>query len=87
MDLLQEHIALAQKEDEWDKLLTTMHGLQKDNANGGRAWVTAPRNALKDVQQQLKADYEKTNVLAVKMFEIVEKEKALAREEDLEKGH
>lgn len=88
MYALQEHIGLAETEDEWDKLLVRMHGIQEDNSNGGdwwsnggNFWTTVPQDALHDVQQELKADYEKTNKLSVKMFEIVEKETALAKEE------
>jgi len=86
MDALQEHLGLAKTEDEWDKLLVKMHGIQEDNSNGGKRWITVPQNALHDVRQQLKANYEKTNKLTVEMFKIVEKETALAKQEELDRS-
>jgi len=95
MALLEEQIALAETEDEWDRLLTRMHGIQEDDGkldiqedDGklGRGWAKVPRYGLQDIQQKIKADDEKTNELAVKMFEIVEKEQTLVEEEELERG-
>ncbi|MCJ1248368.1 hypothetical protein MMC30_005585 [Trapelia coarctata] len=83
--LLEEQITLAETEDEWDKLLTRMHGIQDDGIFS-IGWVTVPRDALQDIHQKLKADYGKTKELAVKMFEIVEKEEALVKDEELERG-
>lgn len=86
MALLEEQIALAETEDEWDRLLTRMHGIQEDDGKLGRGWAKVPRYGLQDIQQKIKADDEKTNELAVKMFEIVEKEQTLVEEEELERG-
>ena len=90
MALLGEQIALAETEDEWDKLLTRMHGIQEDeiqedDGNFNRGWAAAPRYALHNTQQMLRADYKGTNKLTVEMFKIVEKEKALVEEAKLER--
>ena len=72
---------LAKREDQWDKILKEMHGI--DDENSKPIWATVPLDAQHEVRQQLRASYMKNTSVARRMYEIVEQEKALAEAEEV----
>ncbi|MCJ1399836.1 hypothetical protein MMC11_003039 [Xylographa trunciseda] len=71
-------IAMAQAEDEWDSILKHNCGIED---NPELSWTTVLVSASQQIRGKIHASHLKNTELGRKMYDIVEKEKALAKEE------
>ena len=83
MTKLQKLLDIGKWEDEWDR---TMADHFPEIPSDDESWVTAPKNALQDVHEYYERALVKRMDYAVKMTDILEKEKVLAREEAIRRG-
>ncbi len=80
---LKDQVQWAQGEDVWDFVLRKSFGLEQDQSE--EPWSYQPQLSHDQVQAHHMAAANKQVKIAAKMHAIVEKEKALAHEEKLEK--
>ena len=80
---LKEQVQWARGEDAWDLILQKSFGVEPDQSE--EPWSYQPRLSHDQVQARHMAAWSKQVDIAAKMHAIVEKEKALALEERLEK--
>ena len=80
---LKEQVQWAREEDAWDSALRKSAGLEKDPSE--ERWSYQPQLSHDQVQARHSAAANKQVKIAAKMHEILEKEKALALAEKLEK--
>ena len=80
---LKEQVQWARGEDAWDSILQKSLGVEPDQPE--EPWSYQPRLSHDQVQARQMAAWSKQVDIAAKMHAIVEKEKALALEERLEK--
>jgi len=80
---LEEQILTARDEDRWDRRLEADHGA--GSGQDGPSWTMESREALAAVKRVRSRQTEKRLRYAKTMTEIVEKERALANEENLQR--
>ena len=83
MTKLQKLLDIGKWEDEWDHIMANDF---TEIPSEDESWVTAPKDALQDVHKYYERALVKRMDYAVKMTDILEKEKALAKEEALQRG-
>lgn len=87
----------ARSEDDWDVIVSQARRGYRSTRSQGRvgftklptaepAWKEAVEGAMRYLQWQLKVADEKRTALSQKMYEIIEKEKELAKKEKLERS-
>ena len=87
---LKDSLVLARQEDQWDEVLFTRYGISEIGKGFKKAsessWVTAISDEMGEISRTLRDDHAKSCQIARKMFDIIQKEKALAQAEKVQRS-
>ncbi|KAM3418960.1 hypothetical protein BST61_g4917 [Cercospora zeina] len=87
---LQEQVAVAAQEDEWDNILQTYAGLRRDDSHTRKAsqaslqqsrWDLEVKRSLGQVHAYLNKERVKNRHMAEKMYAVVDREESMAEQE------
>lgn len=78
----QHQVQVGKLEDAWYRLLSRYCELDR-GVDPGPSWSKAPSEALDDVMRVIRRHAERTQTMAMDMYRVMEKERALAEKEKL----